>query len=516
MKKIGGKSVVVIDGGNVSFDDIIAVARDGVEVRISKDKSFVRRMEKTKTLLMESLRRGIPVYGVNTGYGKSCGSRMSMDVALKNSANIFRFHGCGTGEPIGIEETRAAMLCRIICLARGYSGVSIALLQQMADFLNQGITPVVPCEGSVGASGDLTPMSYIGACLAGEREVFYRDERMPAGKALKKAGLKPYKYLPKEPLSMVNGTTTMTGIAALAVERAERILDAAVYATALSVHALKGNAHHYHPVIAEAKPFPGQTFVAAQISRLLQTKASASQLEDDAPETLQDPYSLRCTPQVAGVLHDALSWIRKWVEIEANSCNDNPIFDPATGEVLMGGNFYGGHIAFAMDGLKAALASVADMCERQTMLLVDPHLSRGLPGDLVRPVEDKPGLRHAFKAMSIASSALTAEALKGTMPAASFSRSTESHNQDKVSMGTIAARDAQRICTLTERVLAIHLLAAAQACDIRNNIKARPLLAAIQEKIRLISEPVIEDRPLDADIERMCVAIRYSDFFRIK
>lgn len=515
MKKNGGKSVVVVDGSNISFEDIIAVVRDGVEVRISKDKGFLRRMEKTQQILMESMRNDVPVYGVTTGYGKSCGSRMSMNVALKNGENIFRFHGCGTGEPIGIEETRGAMLCRIICLARGYSGVSIALLQQMADFLNHRITPVVPCEGSVGASGDLTPMSYIGACLAGQREVFYGGQRMPAGKALKKAGLKPHKYLPKEPLSMVNGTTTMTGIAAVAVERAIRIVNAAIYATALSVHALKGNAHHYHPVISEAKPFPGQTHVAAQIARLLTAKVSARQLEDDALETLQDPYSVRCAPQVVGVLHDALSWIKNWVEIEANSSNDNPIFDPETGAVLMGGNFYGGHIAFAMDGLKAALASVADMCDRQMMLLVNPNLSRGLPGDLVRTNGSENGLRHAFKAMSISSSALAAEALKATMPAASFSRSTESHNQDKVSMGTIAARDAERVCTLTERVLSIHLLAAAQACDIRENIKVRPLLASAQEKIRSVSEPVIDDRPLDEDIERICQAIRYSDFFRI-
>lgn len=516
MGKTGKKTAVVIDGGNVSFDDIIAVARDGVPVRISKNKKFVRQMERTQQILMETMRKNIPVYGVTTGYGKSCGRRMPMNVALENGENIFRFHGCGTGEPIGIEETRGAILCRIICLARGYSGVSVALLQQMADFLNSGITPVVPCEGSVGASGDLTPMSYIGACLAGEREVFYREERMPAGKAMKKAGLKPYKYLPKEPLSMVNGTTTMTGIAALAVERADRILNAAIYATALSVHALKGNAHHYHPVLSEAKPFPGQIFVAAQIARLLQAKVSARQLEADTLETLQDPYSLRCAPQVLGVLHDALSWIRKWVEVEANSSNDNPIFDPATGVVLMGGNFYGGHIAFAMDGLKAALASVADMCDRQTMLLVDPHLNRGLPGDLVGTAGGETALHHGFKAMSISSSALAAEALKATMPAASFSRSTESHNQDKVSMGTIAARDAQRICTLTERVLSIHLLAAAQACDIRENVKVRPLLAKVQEKIRLVSAPVIKDRPLDKDIENMCNAIRYSDFFRIK
>jgi len=516
MKKVAKKPVVVVDGSNICFDDIIAVARDGAAVAIGKDKSFVRRMERTRQILMESLSKNIPVYGVNTGYGKSCGQRMPIDIALKNCENIFRFHGCGTGEPLGIEETRAAILCRIICLARGYSGVSTALLQQMADFLNWGITPVVPCEGSVGASGDLTPMSYIGACLAGDREVVYRGERMPTIKAMKKAGLKPYKYLPKEPLSMVNGTTAMTGIAALAVERAGRILNAAIYATALSVHALKGNAHHYHPVLAEAKPFPGQAFVAAEIARLLKTKGATGGLEDDALETLQDPYSLRCAPQVLGVLSDALSWIKKWVEIEANSSNDNPLFDPATGAVLMGGNFYGGHIAFAMDGLKAVLASVADMCDRQTMLLVDPNRNRGLPGDLVGIDTKENGLHHGFKAMSISSSALTAEALKGTMPAASFSRSTESHNQDKVSMGTIAARDAERICTLTERVLSIHLLAAAQACDIRGSVQARPMLAKTQQKIRAVSPPVIADRPLDSDIENMCMAVRYTDFFRIE
>jgi histidine ammonia-lyase len=308
----------------------------------------------------------------------------------------------------------------------------------------------------------------------------------------------------------------MTGIAVLAVESAWRILSAAIYATALSIHALKGNARHYHPVIAEAKPFPGQAFVADQIVNLLKTKVSARQLEDDSLETLQDPYSLRCSPQVAGVLYDSLEWIKKWVEIEANSSNDNPIFDPSTGEVLMGGNFYGGHIAFAMDGLKAALASVADMCDRQIMLLVSPNLNRGLPGDLVRKPRSEKGLHHGFKAMSISSSALTAEALKATMPAASFSRSTESHNQDKVSMGTIAARDAERICTLTERVVAIHLLAAAQACDIRNNIEARPLLAGIMEKIRWVSAPVLEDRAMDIDIENICTAIKYSDFFKIK
>ena len=515
MKTSGRRAALIIDGSYVSLENILAVAKDGLPVSVSTSKAFVKRMGRTQKALMDAMEKGVAVYGVNTGYGKSCGNRISMKTALKNGVNIFRFHGCGTGDPIGVEETRAAMLARIICLARGYSGVSIGLLKQMADFLNAGITPVVPAEGSVGASGDLTPMSYIGAALAGERDVFYEDDIMPAAAAMKKAGIKPYRYLPKEPLSMVNGTTTMTGIAALNVERADRILDAAIYATALSVHAMKGNAHHYHPVISEAKPFPGQTDVAKKISQLLTARVSARKLEDDALETLQDPYSLRCAPQVLGVSYDALAWIKKWVEIEANSSNDNPIFDPATGQVLMGGNFYGGHIAFAMDGLKAALASAADMCDRQMMLLVNPNLNRGLPGDLVRLNGDD-GLHHGFKAMSISSSALAAEALKATMPASSFSRSTESHNQDKVSMGTIAARDCERVCTLTERVIAIHLLAAAQACDIRQNIKVRPLLAKALQNIRQVSDPVVEDRPLDEDIERMCVVIRYTDFFRGK
>ena len=516
MNPFMGKADMVIDGSPIRFEDILAVARYGAAVRISKARPFVKRMARTQKMLMDALREGVPIYGVNTGYGKSCGNRMEMKAAIKNGMNIFRFHGCGTGDPIGIEETRAAMLCRIVCLARGYSGVSVGLLQQMADFLNAGITPVVPCEGSVGASGDLTPMSYIGAALAGEGRVFYRDEAMTAVRAMKKAGLKSYRYLPKEPLSMVNGTTTMTGIAALAAGRAYRILDAATHATALSIHALKGNAHHYHPMISQAKPFPGQKYVAEKIAELLKARVSTSRLEDGAPEALQDPYSLRCSPQVMGVLYDALIWIKKWVETEANSSNDNPIFDPESGRVLMGGNFYGGHIAFAMDGLKAALASVADLCDRQVMLLVNPKSNRGLPGDLVRAEGETLGLQHGFKAMSISSSALAAEALKETMPAASFSRSTESHNQDKVSMGTIAARDAGRVCTLTERVVSIHLLAAAQACDIRNHCSSRPLLAKTLHHIRKISPPLLQDRPLDGDIEKMCAAIRDPEFFGTK
>lgn len=509
-------SYLTISGQSVTLEEIVSVARNKKRIRISTDSAFIDQIERSRSMLADAVNRDIPVYGVTTGYGKSCGKRLPKDkVIRKNGASPLHFHGCGTGEPLGIEETRAAMVCRLLCLARGYSGVSLLLLEKVAAFLNSGITPVVPSEGSVGASGDLTPMSYIAAALAGDREVFYRGRRMPAAEAIRRAKLTPYAFQMKEHLSMMNGTSIMTGIAAIAVERTVRILEAAVCATALTLHALKGKAHHFHPIIGEAKPFPGQIRIAQKLIRLLQTKADLSKLEENSPESLQDPYSIRCTPQIAGVLDDALQWISGWVTTEANSSNDNPIFDPETGMPLMSGNFYGGHMAFAMDALKSAVASLADMSDRQITLLVTPQHNRGLPADLVGVRGEDAVFHHGFKAMSITASALAAEALKNTMPAGSFSRSTESHNQDKVSMGTIAARDAARVCTLTERVTAIHLIAAAQACELRGNIRYRPQLKTLLKHIREIAAPTREDRPMDSDIECMVQSIVYSDIFQI-
>ncbi len=513
MKRRATKEVVVGEG-MVTLREVVAVARENARVKISPKKSFREGIRRSEAMLHRAIRDGVPVYAVSTGFGRSCGKRLKSDQIRKHrGSDPVRFHGCGTGEPLSIEATRAAMLCRLVCLSRGYSGVSLKLLERLASFLNHGITPVVPCEGSVGASGDLTPMSYVAAALTGEREVFYRGTRMPAAEALTLAGLVPYVFAPKEPISMMNGTSTMTGVAVLAIERAERILDAAVCATSLTVHALKGKPLHFHPVIGEAKPFPGQVNIARRLSELLFTKEENGDLESHTRETLQDPYSVRCAPQIIGVLYDALIWIRQWVETELNSANDNPIFDPETGQPLMSGNFYGGHMAFAMDALKAALASVADMSDRQMALLVDPLLNRGLPADLVRVTGEDAVFHHGFKAMSLSTSALAAEALKLTMPAASFSRSTESHNQDKVSMGTIAARDADRICTLTERVLAIHLLAASQGCEIRGNLDIRPQLHALIGRIRTFSKALLEDREMDADIERLARAIAGSSLF---
>ncbi len=403
------KDEITVGRKNLPLEAFLAVAREQVSVKLSGDRAFRQGLRRSVEMLKSAIHDGIPVYGVSTGYGKSCGIRLTRDQVLNyQGASPVRFHGCGTGEPIGIEATRAAMLCRLVCLSRGYSAVTLGLLEQLAAFLNLGITPVVPAEGSVGASGDLTPMSYVAATLSGEREVFYRGRRMPAAEALHKAGLKPYRFAPKEGIAMLNGTSTMTGLAILAVERAGRILEANIAATALTVHALKGKALHFHPTVGEAKPHPGQIYVARRLTDLLQLEGSSTDLESQTQENLQDPYSLRCAPQIAGVLYDALTWIRQWVETEANSVNDNPIFDPETGQPLMNGNFYGGHLAFAMDALKTAVASVADMSDRQIALLVDPLLNRGLPGDLVGVKGEFSVFHHGFKAMSLSASALAA------------------------------------------------------------------------------------------------------------
>jgi len=481
--------------------EIFSIAVGDSLIEIDGAPEIKKRIEQSRAMLEAAIERGEPVYGVTTGYGGSCGSRITADRSRELGENLIRYHGSGWGEPIGILETRAAMVCRLLSLLKGYSGVSYDLLNQIVLFLNRGITPVIPAMGSVGASGDLTPLSYLAATLEGKRDVFYQGQKMPAEQALKLAGIEPYTFKPKEPLAIINGTSVMTGIAVVVVERSRRILGAAVTASAMAVHGMAGHRRHFRPEIFDAKPFPGQARVAARLWSLL--KPEGTPPESTAPEALQDPYSLRCTPHVAGVLDDALDWVSKWVETEANGVSDNPLINTDTGEVMTGGNFYGGHIAFAMDSIKQALASVADLMDRQFALLVDTRFNRGLPAGLVGLEEPDHSLHHGFKALQITASAVTAEALKNTMPAAVFSRSTESHNQDKVSLGTIAARDADRMTELVACVVGAHLMVAAQAAELRGKLDTRPEIRELVARVRARSPLVREDRRLDLDLQIM-------------
>jgi len=335
---------------------------------------------------------------------------------------------------------------------------------------------------------------------------------MPTAEALALAGIEPHRLGPKEALSMVNGTSVMTGVALLALSRCRSIALAGTLATAFSVHAVAGHPRHFHPTLSRARPYPGQTAVAARLAALLAATGEVD--ESKEPAALQDPYSLRCSPHVLGVLSDTLDWAARWVEIEANGVSDNPLFEPDTGELLTGGNFYGGHIALAMDALKTAVASAADLSDRQVALLVDARFSRGLPLGLTGVEPDSRMLHHGYKAAQITASALTAEALKLTMPATSFSRSTELHNQDKVSMGTIAARDASAVCELAATVVAIHLAAAAQGAELRRGIDSRPGLARVLPAIRAVVPFLGQDRPLDREIAALANGILAGEFDR--
>jgi histidine ammonia-lyase len=492
---------IVIGERALSLAEILLVAHGRAQLQLNDSISFCRQLEKSQKQLQICMDKQGPVYGVTTGFGGNCGSRTDAEEAIELGQNLLRFHGCGTGSPLGLVECRAAMVCRLLSLVQGCSGVSRALLEQLVAFINLGITPVVPEQGSVGASGDLTPLSYVGAALAGEREVFFEGKRMPSSQALKETNLPAYALSAKEALSIMNGTSVMTGIAIVAVEKCTNILEAAIIGSALAVHALAGHVQHFDPSIFQLKPFLEQAAVAQKLRDIL--KHISPPPESEAAEDLQDPYSLRCAPHVLGVLADAMRWIENWIEIEANAVSDNPIFEPTTNRLLTNGNFYGGHVAFAMDGLKSALASVADLSDRQVARLVDRRYSRGLPDRLTKVVGERQKLHHGFKGIQITCSALAAEASKNSMPASVFSRSTEAHNQDKVSLGTIAARDANAMCDLVSKVVAIELMTAAQACEIRGQLDTRPKLKEVILAIRHIVSDTVEDRSMDQDIERL-------------
>ncbi len=483
----------------LSIDDVLCLARGAAVPELDPDPAFRDRLRRSAEHVRRSVARGDRVYGVTTGFGDSCENEVGEGEAAAMAANLVRFHGCGTGQPLADEESAAVVVVRLATLAGGHSGVRVELLERLCALLAHGILPVIPSEGSVGASGDLTPLSYLAAVVMGEREVRFRGEVVPAARALAAAGLAPLPLEPKESLSIMNGTSVMAALGCLAFDRARRLARASATVTAMASDVLLGEPGHFDARIFAWKPHPGQALCARWIREHLAGGPGAR----PPGARVQDRYSIRCAPHVIGVLLDALPAMRRTLEIEVNGASDNPLVDPDTGDVLHGGNFYGGHVAFAMDGLKAAVASIADLLDRQVALVCNPATSNGLPANLVARTGPDRHAHHAFKAMQISASALTAEALKLTMPAASFSRSTECHNQDKVSMGTIAARDALRVLELSERVLAIGLLVACQAADLRGADSCRPrtreVLAAVRDSI-----PVVDaDRAMDADIREV-------------
>lgn len=488
---------LTIGAAGITVEDVVEVSRDGRRVVLSGEASFGERLMRGAAVIERRLRDGVPTYGVNTGFGASVRNAVPFAQALALAENLPRYHGCGVGPLLSIEESRAVMLVRLSSLALGYSGVRPVLLAHLAALLNAGVVPAIPSRGSVGASGDLTPLSYVAALLMGERRAWCEGQLVDAPDALAHAGVPALTLWPKESLAIMNGTSVMAGLSCLAFARAERLARAATALTAMVLEALGAQHAHFDARLFRAKPHPGQLACAAQIRALLE--------ESETPALragrIQERYSIRCAPHVVGCLLDALAMCRPILETELNGASDNPLVDPDTGDVLHGGNFYGGHVTMVADTLKVQLANIADLLDRQLVLLNDPAENNGLPENLNAVVGEAQFAHHGFKAMEITASALTAEALKLAMPASVFSRSTEGHNQDKVSMGSIAALDFQRIAELTEYVAAVHLIAATQAVELRGPERVAAPIRALYERVRRDIPATVSDRPMDGDIE---------------
>ena len=516
------RAVIELDGSTLSIEDALEVSRRRRTVRLSENASQAVRAscELKRTLIAEE----VPIYGVTTGLGDSAHRQISSGKTAELQQNLIRFLGCGTGPITPAEVVRVVMLLRANCLAKGNSGVRPEVLERLLGLLNHDVIPLIPERGSCGASGDLVPLSYVARALMGDTRVEFEGQTREASEVLRQLGQEPLVLEAKEGLALTNGTSFMTAFACMAVAAARELADLTDLLTAMTSESLRGNRGHFNAFLFDqAKPHPGMVESARRIRALL----AQSQLVVDSDEVVgrglnggdfvehdrrvQDRYSIRCTPHVNGVLRDLLAWVEAWVATEMNSSDDNPLFNVDGHRAESGGNFYGGHIGQAMDSLKVALANVCDLIDRQLQLIVDEKFNDGLTPNLIPRFDanhPEAGLHHGFKGMQLCCSAMTAEALKLCNPATIHSRSTECHNQDKVSMGSIAARDARTIVELAENIAAIHLIACCQALELRGIERCSPGTRAAFELVRKRVPFLDGDRHMDADIAATLELIR--------
>jgi len=466
-----------------------------------------QRMQASRNAIEELIRQGRVVYGVNTGFGKLADVHISDSDLEQLQLNLVRSHSCGLGTPLAEPEVRAMMLLRANVLALGFSGCRVEIVGKLIEMLTQGVHPVVPEKGSVGASGDLAPLAHLALSMIGEGESYYRGQRMPAGAALAAAGIKPIRLAAKEGLALLNGTQAMGAVGGLAVYRGQRLAALADLAGAMTLEALRGTPVAFDDRIHSLRPHPGQISSATHLRALLEeSEIRHSHLANDP--RVQDAYSLRCMPQVHGAVRHALAHARAVVEIESGSGTDNPLVFPETHDVLSGGNFHGAPLALVFDYAAIALTDLMSISERRIDRLVNPHVNEGLPPFL----SSHPGLSSGYMIAQICAVSLLNEAKVLAHPASIDNVPTSGDKEDHVSMGMTSAVKLRNIVTNAEQVVAIELLAAAEGLDYRLPLRSSKTIESAREAIRSLVPRLQEDRPLSSEINRIAAAIQRGEF----
>lgn len=487
--------MVTLDGRSLTLDDVAAVAWNNEPVELSAEA--VERMLASRRVIEMILAQGRVVYGVNTGFGKLATVTIPSDQIEQLQLNLVRSHCCGVGEPLSEAETRAMLLMRANVLAKGFSGVRPCVAETLVAMLNHGIHPVIPCKGSVGASGDLAPLAHLALSAIGEGDVIFKGRRMSAQEAMRQAGVEPLKLQAKEGLALLNGTQAMTAVGGLALCRFKRLADVADVAGAMSLEALHGTNAAFDLRIQAARPHPGQRTVAERLLRL--TQDSEIMLSHKHCPRVQDAYSLRCMPQVHGAVRDVISHVEKLIETEINSATDNPLVFTDSADVISGGNFHGEPLALGFDYLAMAIAELGAISERRIERLVNPDLSE-LPAFLT----PTPGVASGMMLFQIAAVSLCAENKVLAHPASVDSLPTDGNKEDHVSMGMTSALKLRPMLDNVASILAMELICAAQALEFLAPLKPGRGTAQAYERIRSLVPPLGEDRVWSDEIARVC------------
>jgi histidine ammonia-lyase len=490
---------IAINGNDLTLEDVKAVAERQAKVALAGDGR--RAIERARSVVDQIVAADRVAYAVTTGVGKLSDVRIRPEKVRQLQVNLVRSHAVGLGEPLSEAETRAMMLLRANSLAKGHSGVRVAVVETLCEMLNRGVHPVIPSQGSVGASGDLAPLAHLAHVLIGEGQAVYEGKRMPGTDALRKAKIRPVVLEAKEAISLINGTQAMLGVGALALLAAETLADSADVIGALSCDALHGTDVAFDERIHRARPHAGQLKAAEN----LRTMLKGSEIRESHRDCgrVQDAYSLRCMPQVHGAVRDALAYCRRAFEIETNSAVDNPLVFPKQGDVISGGNFHGEPVAFALDFLAIALAALAGISERRLERLVNPSLNEGLPPFLAADA----GMNSGFMMAQVTAAALASENKVLAHPASVDSITTSGNKEDYVSMGMTAAIKLRKVVENSRNVLAIEAVAAAQALDFLLPLKTSKRGRAAHATIRAVSPRVDHDRSLAPDFERVAALI---------